>query len=141
MPTRVYAPTLTPLARFLAKAVPVVVGLATFVHDGFGSMVGSEVFFGLPVGIFLWRMGNVRLEVDGAGIVSVGPLKRKRLAWSEIDHLELIEGSAYACAVLHDGELVGLPAVQAAKITWLLGRRSHAYDVVDEVNRLRPDAA
>jgi len=141
MPTRVYAPTLTPLARFLAKALPVVVGVATLIHDGLGAALAAELVFGVPAGIFLWRLGIIRLEVDGAGMVSVGPLKTFRLPWSEIDHVELIEDSAYACAVLRNGELVGLPAVQAAKITWVLGRRSHAYDVVDEVNRLRPEAA
>ncbi len=139
--TRVYRPMLTPLATFLSRAVPLLAGLVTLVRSGFGAAVGVEAFFGLPVGLFLWRLSVVRLEVDEGGIVSHGPLKTRRLPWSDIDRLELGEGSSYANAVMRDGSLVGLPAVQATQLSWLLGRRSHAADIVDELNRLRPDSS
>ncbi len=139
--TRTYRPALTPLARFLSRAVPFLAGVLPLVREGFGAAVGTEALFGVPVGIFLWRLSVVRLDVDEVGLVSFGPLKTHRLSWSDISHIELGEGSSYANAVMKDGSLVGLPAVQATQLSWLLERRPRAADVVDELNRLRPDFA
>ncbi len=134
-----YRPTLSPPARFLAQAWPIVIGISASVKgESVSTLILDEVFAGIPITVFLWRLGRVRLVVDQNDVTSFGFLATRRLPWAEIDHFALSEGSSFAHAVLKDGSLVGLPAIQAAQINWLLGRRSRAADIVAELNRLNP---
>ena len=93
--------------------------------------------FGVISALFFSRIARLRVEVDEAGVRVYNFIATRHLNWDEIKAFYLPTGADWAVAELHSGARVALQAIQPARITWILGRRSHAADVVDELNLLR----
>ena len=97
--------------------------------------VASAALFALIV-LPVWRMARLRLSVGDGGVTIVNVLSTRHLPWEQIARFEV--GWAYwgISAVCIDGRSVLVNAVQKSNVAHVTRQRTHADDVVGELNRI-----
>jgi hypothetical protein len=99
------------------------------------TVVGAYAGAGLALSVVFWVLRRPRVEVRTGGIRVVNYVGSRRIPWSDIVLFELPKVASWARAILADGTVVPLHAVQPPVVAWLLPVRSRAHRSVDELNR------
>ena len=77
----------------LMACIAIAVGCAVLSHS-----VSMGLLAGLAMTLALWKLWlPVTTEFEPRGIVLTALGRRRRIAWREIDHLELREGGVFLC--------------------------------------------
>lgn len=102
-----------------------------------GSFVIAAVGAALAA-VMMWRQARLSVRAPAEGLTVTNYLGAKRLRWSEIDHFDSSAAYWGIAAILRDGSIVRLNAVQKSNLARWLNEPTRADGITDELNaRLR----